>query len=67
MKSWTKTETGYEALEGRAVVTQKGRTWILTLDGTVYDLGRHASFDYAEGIIVHVQAEEMLTQERGTK
>lgn len=51
MKSWTKTSTGYEALDGRAIVARTGKTWTLTLDNVAYDLGHKASFDHAEAII----------------
>lgn len=47
--TWTSTENGYRASDGRASLERNGKAWILVLaDGRRSDLGCRASFTTAE-------------------
>lgn len=56
--TWKKTADGYEIRTklGQATLSKKGKKWILSVGGESVELGRRASFDHAEGILVKLGA-----------
>lgn len=51
---WKKTESGYSArFFGKdALLYKDGKSWKINFGGAVTDLGRKASFDHAEAVIL---------------